>query len=138
MQKIAQKARRKADTTDRYHPRAQERPSGAIELQAPSAIPEADAKDDAAMRWGRHVIEHFRPQEGDLILIKGPPGEKGRKKRERMGRAIEQLLQEQGIGDYLILRGPSHQLVLSQISDDRLRELGYRRTGEPSFDTPSD
>jgi len=138
MKQIAHKARRKANAEDRTDPRAQARPSGAIELTAPSAIPEADAKDAAAMRWGRHVVEHFRPQEGDLILIKGPPGEKGREKRERMSHAIEELIQEQGIDDYLILRGPSHQLVLSQISDDRLRELGYRRTGEPSFDTPSD
>lgn len=88
-------------------------------------LPAPDSLDDAVLRWGRYVVEHLRPEPGDVLLIKGPYGEAAAEKREKMAAALHAFLQDLGITDYRIIRGPAQELSIHQISDEQMRELGY-------------
>ena len=96
-------------------------------------IQEPDAVDEKALRWGRYVVEHIEPQEGDVFLIKGPTGEKAQEHRAMMAEALKRILAEKGIETYQIIRGPSHKVSIAQISDEQMRELGYVRKTDANF-----
>jgi hypothetical protein len=88
-------------------------------------VPDPDSKDDAALRWGRYVVEHLSPRPGDVLIIKGPATDEAADKREKMADALEEALAESGIEDYTLIIGPSHQANIQQISDQKMRDLGY-------------
>jgi hypothetical protein len=120
-----QKARDKASAAATSDPRADGRPSGAIRMAAPSKIRDPDATDDRVLRWGRYVVEHLSPRPGDVLIIKGPATAEAADKREKMADALEEALAESGIEDYILIVGPSHQANIQQISDQKMRDLGY-------------
>lgn len=131
MQTIAAEARRRAGG-QHHDPRSRSRPPSSRTLKAArTAIPEPDSVGDAVLRWGQYVVDKLSPEPGDVFLVKGPRGEDAAEKREKMGEALEHCLREQGIEDYLILRGPAMRLSIHQLSEQQMRELGYERAGTP-------
>lgn len=88
-------------------------------------VPAPDGKDDAVLRWGRYVIEHLQPSEGDVLLVKGPARPGAAEKREKMADALEQAYEDAGIEDFTLIIGPTHHANVHQISDDQMRKLGY-------------
>ena len=125
MKDIAQKAREKASGASTSDPRADGRHSGAIRMAAPSKIRDPDATDDRTLRWGRYVVEHLSPRPGDVLIIKGPATAEAADNRKAMAGALEQALGEKDIDDYTLIVGPSHQANIQQISDQKMRDLGY-------------
>jgi len=104
------------------------------EEDGPDSVPAPDSMDDAALRWGRYVVQHFEPQPGDLMIIKGPDEPGADKKRERMAQSIRHHLDRCGIEPVAFIIGPSHLVNVSQYPPDRMRDLGYERTGaSPDF-----
>jgi hypothetical protein len=94
-------------------------------------VTEPDSKDDAALRWGRYVIQHFQPAPGDVFVIKGPSSRHAEEKRKKMADALETAAEEQGIGDVAFIIGPSHLANIHQIPEEEMNRLGYRRTSDP-------
>jgi len=142
MTEIADKARTKDGGKGHADPRAEQRPPTSHTMKAArTAIPDPDGMDDAVLRWGRYVIEHLQPQPGDVILIKGPPADQGAEKRGKMARALHSLIREQGIEDYLIIRGPTQEVGIHQIDEETMRAHGYTRISDPDLaklSTPTD
>lgn len=90
---------------------------------APNIDP--DAADEDVLRFGRYVIEHFEPTEGDIFLIKGPRGEEAQKNRQKIQTALRRLFDDQGLDVCLTIEGPSDQLQITKIDEQVLRDFGY-------------
>jgi len=94
-------------------------------------VPEPDSQDKAALRWGKYVIQYFEPQPGDVFVVKGPSAPHAKEKRQKMADALEQAVAEKGIDDIAFIIGPSHLANISQIPQEEMKRLGYRRTSDP-------
>ena len=132
MEEIQERAQKRADGEEAEEPSASDHDESTEEDDL-----QPDAADEKVLRWGRYVIEHFSPKEGDVLLIKGPRGEEAAEYREMMAKAIIRTLEEKGIENYQIIRGPSHKVNISQISEEQMRELGYVRKSDAT-PIPSD
>jgi hypothetical protein len=95
-------------------------------------VPEPDSKDDAALRWGRYVIQHFQPAPGDVFIVKGPSTPGADEKRKKMADTLERAADEQGIDDIAFIIGPSHLANIHQIPQEEMQRLGYTRTSDPA------
>jgi len=94
-------------------------------------VTEPDSKDDAALRWGKYVVQHFDPSPGDVFVIKGPTTPGADEKRKKMADTLEQAAEEQGLDDVAFIIGPSHLANIQQIPEEEMNRLGYRRASDP-------
>lgn len=90
-----------------------------------SDVPEPDAKEVAKLRWGQYVVDHFSPQPGDVIVIRGPDTAHAEQKRDDMAETIIDALKGAGVEHVAFLLGPSARLSISHMTEKRMRALGY-------------
>lgn len=104
---------------------AESTPDESTPEDSASSVPEPSVKEKKKLRWGQYIVEHFSPEPGDCIVIRGPDTSYAEAKRDDMAETIITALKDAGVEHVAFLLGPSATLSISHMTKKRMRALGY-------------